>query len=42
MASHGETTPRIARIWRRRTARDRADEYLRYWREEDELHPLAE
>lgn len=36
------STPKIARIWRGRTARDRADEYLRYWREEGGLHPLAE
>ena len=34
--------PRIARIWRGRTSRERADEYLRYWREEGGLHPLAD
>ncbi|MBA3414904.1 MAG: hypothetical protein H0U10_06750 [Chloroflexia bacterium] len=34
--------PTIARIWRGRTARERADEYLRYWREEGGLHPLAD
>jgi hypothetical protein len=27
------TTPRFARIWRGRTARDKADEYERYWLE---------
>ena len=42
MARHGATTPKIARIWRGRTARGRADEYLRYWREAGGLHPLAE
>ena len=34
--------PTIARIWRGRTARNRADEYLRYWREEGGLYPLAD
>jgi hypothetical protein len=42
MARHGETKPTIARVWRGRTSCDRADEYLRYWREEGGLHPLAE
>ena len=41
-ASPANRQPTIARIWRGRTARDRADEYLRYWREEGGLHPLAE
>lgn len=34
--------PRIARVWRGRTSRARADEYLRYWREDGCLHPLAD
>jgi hypothetical protein len=42
VTDQNELTPRIARIWRGRTARDRADEYLRYWREEGGLLPLAE
>jgi heme-degrading monooxygenase HmoA len=42
MARYGDTKPKIARVWRGRTARDRADEYLRYWQEEGGLHPLAE
>jgi len=35
-------TPKIARIWRGRTTPDKADAYLRYWREEGGFHPLAE
>jgi hypothetical protein len=42
MTEHGALTAKIARIWRGRTARDRADEYLRYWREEGGLHPLSD
>jgi heme-degrading monooxygenase HmoA len=42
MEQHGETYPKIARVRRGRTTHDRADEYLRYWREEGGLHPLAE
>jgi heme-degrading monooxygenase HmoA len=42
MTQQDNSTPGIARIWRGRTARDRADEYLRYWREEGGLHPLDE
>lgn len=42
MGQHVALTPKIARIWRGRTARDRADEYLRYWREEGGLHPLSD
>ena len=34
--------PKIARVWRGHTTRERADEYLRYWREEGGLHPLAD
>lgn len=34
-------TARFARIWRGRTTRERADAYLRYWREEGGLFPLA-
>jgi hypothetical protein len=41
-SSPSDRQPKIARIWRGRTVRDRADEYLRYWREEGGLHPLAE
>ncbi len=41
-ASIGASPARIARIWRGRTARGKADEYLRYWRKEGGLHPLAE
>ena len=42
MAGSGAPQPRIARIWRGRTTRAKADDYLRYWREEGGLHPLAE
>jgi hypothetical protein len=40
MARRGETKPAIARVWRGRTSCDRADEYLRYWREEEASTPL--
>jgi hypothetical protein len=40
--SPADQQPRIARIWRGRTASSRADEYLHYGREEGGLHPLAE
>jgi heme-degrading monooxygenase HmoA len=36
------TTPKIARIWRGRTTRDKADAYLQYWREEGGFYPLAD
>lgn len=42
MRSTDNVRPKIARIWRGRTTRANADEYLRYWREEGGLHPLAE
>src|SRR5262245_46814722 len=42
MMHHGATTPRIARIWRGRTTRNRADEYLGYWREAAGVHLLGE
>ena len=41
-ASIGAPPARIARIWRGRTASGKADEYLRYWREEGGRHPFAE
>ena len=34
-------TAKFARIWRGRTTRELADAYLRYWREEGGLFPLA-
>lgn len=34
-------TPKFVRIWRGRTTRDKADAYLRYWREEGGFFPLA-
>jgi heme-degrading monooxygenase HmoA len=39
--SSDEFKPRIARIWRGRTTRDKADEYARYWRAEG-FPPIAE
>ena len=33
MTANKESRPTIARIWRGRTSRAKADEYARYWRE---------
>lgn len=35
-------TPTIVRIWRGRMTRQRADENLRYWREEGGFYPLVD
>jgi heme-degrading monooxygenase HmoA len=40
-ASSSGFRPKIARIWRGRTTRARADEYARYWREHG-FPPIAE
>jgi hypothetical protein len=40
VTSNGGFRPTIARIWRGRTTRAKADEYLRYWREAG-LRPLV-
>lgn len=42
MTTDGTSVSRIARIWRGRTNRERADEYLHYWREEGGFYPLAD
>ena len=42
MPDEQATTPKIARIWRGRTTPDKADAYLRYWREEGGFYPLAD
>jgi heme-degrading monooxygenase HmoA len=41
MPGEDTRTPKYVRIWRGRTTRDKADAYLRYWREEGGFFPLA-